>query len=58
MRHRRARMANSCSDILSSSFVEVRRSSLTDQEGGGGTWIEFGGFKAVAVVSVSELVDV
>jgi len=37
MRHRRARVANSSSDILSSSLLEVRRSSLTDHDGGGGT---------------------
>ena len=41
MRHRRASVANSSSDILSSS-VEVRRSSLTDHDGGGGTGTALG----------------
>ena len=41
MRHLRASVANSSSDILSSS-VEVRRSSLTDHDGGGGTGTALG----------------
>jgi len=45
MRHRRARVANSSSDIFSlSSSVGARRSSRMDHEGGGGTCIALGGF--------------
>lgn len=41
IKHRLANIANSSSDILSySSPEDMRRSSLMDHDGGGGTWTD------------------